>query len=178
MKGRRLLAISLTVVGGLLWASPWLSYQVRYRTSHRYLEPIATAIKTYLAPEELFACNRKEIAQALSFLTNRATSLDRWDQAKLIVWIKEGASHQPSLQLQRTALQYRLQPLGETQMAHLMFNRSATGKRKTAPTPLPRWIFLILAGLGGSLLWWDLRCRSSGRGTSPKQSLKHRTPAS
>lgn len=159
MNVRRFLAISLVGVGGFLWASPWLIYSVRYRTSHRTLEPMATAIKTYLAPDELFACNRKEIAQALSFLTHRATSLDQWDQAKLIVWIKEKPSRKPSLELQRTALQYHLQPLGETEMAHFLLNRSATARRKVTSAGLPRWIFLVLVGLGGGLLGWDLKKR-------------------
>ena len=42
--------------------------------------------------------------------------------------------------MNEAVLRYRLQPLGETEIAYLFLNPSPTGKRRVVPAVVPWWV--------------------------------------
>jgi hypothetical protein len=76
--------------------------------------------------------------------------------ARMIVWLKEPTAKIPR-EMEQTALQYHLQPLGETEIAYLYLNPHPTGKRKVTRAVVPGWVAVGLILLAVGVTVWDLK---------------------
>lgn len=134
----------------------------------RFWEPIGLALQSQTTPDELFACNTHYGAGLLTVLSGRSTTTgmlgeitppkqDPIANARLLVWLKESAQGRPSRQMEKVALQYHLQPLGETDISYLYFNNRPQGRRQTRKAVLPWWLSTVLIGFLAGWLVSDLR---------------------
>ncbi len=134
----------------------------------KFMEPLALGVRAHTRPEDLIWCRFPYFGGMLSVLTERATTngmLREFQErsreaqirlARMIVWLKDPVAKVPR-EMEQTALQYHLQPLGETEIAYLYLNPHPTGKRKVTPAVLPWWVASGLMGLAVAAAVWDLK---------------------
>ncbi len=138
--------------------------------NRKFMSELASQVEAQTGPDELIYSDFPYLSGMMSVLTRRATTNrmlremqgpdqgQEIQQAKLILWLKEPEGKTPR-GLREVVERFGLIPSGETEIAYLFQNPSATGRRRVVKALLPGWLAVGVMLLASGVVLWDLKRR-------------------